>query len=654
MKLTFRLPSQPLVRCAFLGMLLMWTFVAGKDVSWDVRNHQFYLPFSWLTGRFRTDLFAAGPQSYQNPLGYFPPYALLRLGLPAWVMGAILATLHALVIWPLDRIAGLFWPRRSDEDFWLRTLALAFCCFAPIFLEHIGTTAMDPLTSLLVLWAVALSLEPTAPETSGLRGAFVVGACLGVASAAKLSNAPFAVVLGMLWLLQWAVGQRNLRQVAVAAAGLVASFALTAGPWMWWLWQDFGNPIFPLYNNVFHSPYAPRQPILALRFIPTSFAGAVSRLWELGKLSGFVSYEAFLPDIRPALAAGAAAVAALVLLLRGGWRRAGTMAAWRSPGAQLAVFLLLSYVMWIRSSGNGRYGMPLLVLAGIGLVRAVQLAVPVKAAKVLLLTALVLQCAYYGHEGQYRSQGVAWDSGPYIEYRVPQRLRDQPYLHLSLDYETHASIAPFLDPRGALANPIGQFGLPTDGPLGQRFETLLARWHGRTRVLIHALPQTDDRGLQHMHQAFQALLYRFGLDVDWRDCEPIEMVVSASAASGGAAGASNGTSPNMPLQSCAVIDRPQRDPVVEAQLADANKVFAILEAACPVVFSPTPFVSEHGAGLWERHYMNSDAVLSVSVTNGVLYAHFRQINVQYFGSIDDILQHRTPISCPTLSFQTPM
>ena len=638
-----RLPSERVVRCAFFAALVLWTLIAGKDVSWDVVNHQFYLPFSWLTGRFRTDLFGAGPQSYQNALGYFPDYALLRLGLPAWIIGVLLGALHALSVWPLDRIARIFWPRGTDGDFWLRALALAFCCVAPVFLIHVGSTSIDPLTSLLVLWAVALSLDDSPAQAGSRRGPFLVGACLGLASALKLSNAPFAVALGVLWLLKWASGQRTFAQVAIAAAGLCASFGIAAGPWMWWLWNDFGNPIFPLYNNVFHSPYAPQQAITALRFVPPTFGGAVSRLWELAQLSSFVSFEAFLPDVRFLLAAIAGLAAMLVLAWRGGWRRAATLDAWRSPGVQLALVLVLNYAMWIRTSGNARYGLPMFMLVGIGLVRAVQLALPLRAAKVVLLTALVLQVAYYAGDGAYRFKISRWDSGPYLEYRVPPRLREQPFLHLSIGSQSDAAIALFLDPRGALANTTGQLPLPLDGPLGERLQALLAKWHGRTRVLMPAAHPANAREVQQVHDGVRALLYRLKIDVDWQDCETVERIEARSDPAS-----------NHPLLSCAVVDRPQRDPVTEAQLADANRVFAIMEAACPAVFSPTPLASEHVKGLWQRQYANTEATLSVSVTDGVYFTHFRTINATSFGSIDDVLQHRNPITCPRLSYQTPM
>ncbi len=654
MQRPLRLPSERLIRVAFFGALIVWTLIAGKDVSWDVKNHQFYLPFSWLTGRFRTDLFGAGPQSYQNPLGYFPVYALVRIGLPAWIVGVLLGAFHASTVWPLDRIARVFWPRGTEQDFWMRVLALAFCCVTPVLLSHVGTSSIDPITSLLVLWAVALSLESATPEATSSRGAFLAGACLGLASAIKLSSAPFAVALCVLWLLKWAARQCTVGQAAIFFVGVGLSFAVAAGPWMWWLWQDFGNPIFPLYNNLFHSPYAPQQAITAMRFVPTSLAGVVSRLWELGKLSSYVSYEAFLPDIRPALAAAAAVVAAVLLAARGSWRRVASLETWRSPGVQLALVLVLSYVLWIRTSGNARYGLPLFVLVGIGLVRAVQLSVPLRAAKVLLLTALVLQTGYYAFEGTHRFLRADWDQGPYLDYRVSERLRTQPFLHLTIGSETNASIAMFLDPRGALANPIGQFALPTDGPLGERLEALLAKWHGRARVLIPAPQATDPQDVQHVHDGFRALLYRLRLDVDWRDCETIAIVSDLGDLQPKPQDADGGLPEVKSLASCAVVDRPQRDPVVDAQLADANQVFGILEAACPKLFSPAPFASEHGHGQWQRHYINSEALLTVSVTDGVSYVHFRSFNPVNFGSIDDVLHHRRPITCPNPSYQTPM
>ena len=622
---------------------------AGKDVSWDVINHQLYLPFSWVTGRFRTDLFGAGGQSYQNPLGYFPIYALITLGLPAWVIGVVLSAVHALVLWPLSRIARVIWPRDNDEDFWWRVLAIALCCVAPIFLIHDGTASTDPLTSLFILWAVALSLERGQANVADRRLAFRVGACLGLATAVKMSNAVFAVALVLVWLLKWIVGQADLGRFIAFAFGMIAAFALGAGAWMFWLWHDFDNPIYPLYNNVFHSPFASQEPLIFHRFVPLTALAALRRVWELATLSSYVSFEGFLPDIRPILATLAAVAALLALAVRGGWRRMAHRETWAAPGLQLAVSLVLMGGLWIRTSGNQRYGIALFMLIGVALVRSVQLVLPRKVGKVLLLTALTLQIAYFLVASEYRFGGTSWDGGPYLTYRVPERLRLQPFLHLTIGTQTNASVALFLDPRGALANPIGGMALPTTGPLGDRFESLLTQWRGRTRLLFVAPQSVTPKEVQFSQQGLRDLLYRLGLDVDWSDCEKIDVLLQGEAPDSAVIKA-----PDRRLLSCAVLYRSERDTAIDQQRVRAEQVFAIMEAACPSLLGPPPLASEYGAHTWQRQYLNSEARLSVSLRDGVSISHFRRIHDSYFGSIDDVLNHRNLIQCPQIEYQTPM
>ena len=656
MQITFFRPKSQTTRAVAFLALIAWTIVAGKDVSWDVINHQLYLPFLWLSGRHHTDLFGAGGQSYQNPLGYFPLYALVRSGLPAWVIGVSLGVLHALVVWPLDRIARLFWPTDADPHFWWRALSLAFCCVAPVFLVHEGSTSTDPITGLMVIWAVALSLEAreaAAGDRGNLRRAGLAGALLGLASAIKLSNSVFAVALCVIWLLKWVIGQVDVRRISMFATGILIAFAAGAGWWMWWLWEDFGNPIFPLYNNIFKSPFAPAQAITALRFVPATPWGVVARLWEMAQLSNFVAFEAFLPDIRPLLAVVVAVAAAVLLGLRGGWRQLPMRAFWAKPGVQFTILLLLTYLLWARSSGNARYAIAWFLLVGIALVRATQRVLPVRAARIVLLTALVLQSANYLAEGERRFTPQPWDSGPYVEFKASPRLQQQAFLHLSIGTQSYAALALFIAPGGAMANPIGQLPIPKTGPLGDRFNRLLDDWHGRTRLLF-AAPSSSAQAadIALARQSMSTLLYRIGLDVDWNDCETIEMVSSQDELLHAATADGKHREPRRQL-SCAVLYRPARDPAIERERVAADRVFEVMEAACPSLFAPTPMASEHGAGIWQRHYINTEALLTVSPTDGVFFTHFRMLQPQRFGSVEEVLAQRKHVDCPHVEYKTP-
>jgi hypothetical protein len=649
MSVNFHLRSGQAVRAGLFVALIAWTLIAGKDVSWDVVNHHLYLPFSWLSGRFRTDLFGAGAQSYQNPIGYFPVYGLIRAGLPSWVIGIVLGGVGALVVWPLDRICRLAWPGQETADVWHRAIALALCCIAPIFLILEGTTSSDPVTSLMVIWAVALSLEAPVDR----RRAGIAGALAGLASAVKLSNLLFAFVLCLLWLLRWRLRQTDLRGTLAFGCGMLLSFAVFAGPWMWWLWTDFGNPVFPLFNNVFHSPYASQQAATMLRFVPSSPWQLVSRLWQMAGSSSFVTFEKFIPDVRPLAVFVAALLAALVLGARGGWRRVASAAIWRAPVVQLSTLLAVSYLLWMRSSGNARYALPLLILIGIPLVRAIERALPARVARIVLLTLLVVQAEMYFTLGDRRLASVDWDAGPYIDFQVPARLRDEPFLHLAVGVQSNAALAPFLAPAGALASPLGEFELPTDGPLGTRLRSLMDRWHGRTRVLFSAPDAIDPEDVAFVHRATRAWLYPLGIDVDWTDCEDIKLVASRHENRAWATDSGRRPDRERDLRSCAIVYRTDRDRAADAQRLVAERVFAIMEAACPRIFAPTPLASQHRLGGWWRHYLDTDAELSVSVYDGVTFSHFRSTKTAYFGSAEDVLNSKNPIQCPTIDYQTP-
>src|SRR5262249_41583743 len=97
------------------------------------------------------------------------------------------------------------------------------------------------------------------------------------------------------------------------------------------------------------------------------------------------------------------------------------------------VFTLTSYVLWLVTSGNGRYGMPLLLFVG-----------PMIPASMLMLTAsrrvlvyalggaLLVQSAIVEAVGPIRWMPTQWKA-TWFDVDVPERLRERPYLYLSLN-----------------------------------------------------------------------------------------------------------------------------------------------------------------------------------------------------------------------------
>ncbi len=223
--------------------LCAWTLFAGKDVSWDLINHHLYLPFSLLSGRFEIDLFAANTQSYQNPLIYVPFYLLATSHLPAWAVGLLLTVLHAACVVPLWSLIRHLWP--APQDAVARALALALSLAAPILLITIGTSSGDPISNLLVLSALALA----AGRGQSTWSALAAGALMGIAFGLKPTSAVLLLAGGLAMLLRVATGTATLRVLCFQIAGTLLGALVAMGPWALWLWQTFGNPVYPLFNQ---------------------------------------------------------------------------------------------------------------------------------------------------------------------------------------------------------------------------------------------------------------------------------------------------------------------------------------------------------------------------------------------------------------------
>jgi hypothetical protein len=615
-----------------LGLVSIWTLFAGKDVGWDLFNHHVYLPFSLLSGRFATDLFAAGPQSYQNPAGYLPFYLLARTALPGWVVGLGMALSQtALIVWALLHLCRTLFGDGAAQMRW-RLVALVLAFVSPIFLYVVGTSSTDALCAALVLVPLALALG----RSPRLPLAALAGAALGLAVAIKPTSVIYAIPIlaaigTRIWARQWPV------DAALAfAAAAAAVFAVVGGWWAWWLWSRFGNPVFPLFNQLFQSPYAPVGVTAAIRFLPQTGLDWVTRVWELAQFRPFTMVEGFMPDPRPLLACAGVAAAGVVATRRKGWGLWRRRETWLRADVQLVLVSLVVYLLWMATSGNARYAIALFMLVGLVLARAVQSIWSWQRSGAMLWVLAGLQLLVYVADGERRTFPTPWDSRPYLSAHIPPRLSGQPFLHLSVGLNSYAAVVPFLHPDGALVNLTGQMSLPQDGPLGRSLQETLARWEGRTRVLLAPPVSLEGPKLKDVLAAESwALTYRMGLRIEPTGCEVIRLLPKAST-----------TGLDGPiLLSCPVTPQRRDDPQLTADLARSGQVFTAIESKCPRIFGPSPMVSDYGPEAVWRHYMNSDARVYVSPTKGVILSHFRALNPVTLGSIDHVISNGGQDAC---------
>lgn len=614
-----------------------WSWHAGNDLSWDVINHHLYQPFSLLSGRYVGDLFAASYQSYFNPLGYVPAYLLITHPLPSWVVGLSLTALHAAAAWPLVNLVMRLWPGAGHADRTSRCLALGLAWVAPIFLLTIGTSSGDPWSTLLVLWSLALVVG----GQSALKPWAYAGLLMGAATGLKLSNAIYAVALALMLLLLLLKKHDRPAHLLAYGATAVLAFTATNGFWAWHLWTTFANPLYPMFNAWFQSPYAPLEQMVDLRFVPASLGDGLLRPLLWAQYRAYTHTEAFAPDTRPLLVLVFSAAAGVMTA----WRRRDRRAplAHRTSGVafELSAFTAIAFALWLTSSGNSRYAIVLFVLAGPLLVLAVEAVIAASAARAVLGVVLAVQLFVFATDSELRYTPKAWDAHPLLEVKVPARLKDAPFLHLSLGTPSFAGIAPFLHPAGRFVNFMGPMSLPTEGPLGDMLKQRLQQWSGRTRILM-AAPR-DWRG-QVPNPTFSAradrIIYRSGLQFDWADCEEVQIVHGSAAHT--AADPSSGVTR---LISCATKAREADDANYDSDLAYANRAFDVLERQCPHIFGPSPMATDGDLDAWQRRYMNTSARATVSFNDGVGISHFRSDRYVVLGSVDDVIAGKGKPAC---------
>ncbi|MBP0443408.1 hypothetical protein J8J14_01330 [Roseomonas sp. SSH11] len=389
---TLRHPATRLLLC--LAVAGIASVLRGQDRNWDLLNYHLYAPFALLEGRLGTDLMPAGIQSGFNPLIDLPYYLLAVSWLPEWPrLVAFLAGLpFGLLAFLVFELCASFLRGLAHGGEPLPTNPAAAAGIAMLFgmsgstvWSEIGTTYGDIPIAVLVAGGLlgpfrALETPPRPGRWAGF--ALLAGLCLGFAAALKLTAALFAPALTLALVaaaFSAGMGWRNALAGGLCfCLGWAIAFAAGWGWWGWAMWQRFGNPVHPLMNHIFQSPWAPLESGEDRRFLPRSALEAMAYpfFWLRGR--PFVVAETGVADPRFALAW----LAVLAVLLRAAWAWLSRRPWWLPPGTVLLLaFATIAFALWEAQFSILRYILVLEALTGL----------------VLLATAMALGQARWRH-----------------------------------------------------------------------------------------------------------------------------------------------------------------------------------------------------------------------------------------------------------------
>ncbi|MCP1376162.1 DUF2029 domain-containing protein [Dyella lutea] len=346
--------------CLAAGTLL--ALCLGQDASWDLRNYHLYNAWAWLNGRESIDIAAAGLQSWFNP-ALDLPYYLLATGplqhAPRW-LAALQGLWFGLLAFLVFRIAATFARLQRRRFGTADAIAVAIGVTGTMAVSQTGLTTNELPTACLVLAGIALLLHALGnPDGPPWRTLLLAGLCTGLAAGLKPTAIVYPVAAGFAaaaTLRPWRCAGRGFIALALGSGG---GFLLAYGWWGWHLYQSIGNPAFPMFNQWFHSPWAPATSMTDTRFLPRSPEQWLAYPFYWLRRNQALVTEARFADPRYALAF----LAVLALPALRLWSRRDP------PGGPalgfLAVFWALAYLQWLGLFSILRYAIPLESLSGV-------------------------------------------------------------------------------------------------------------------------------------------------------------------------------------------------------------------------------------------------------------------------------------------------
>jgi hypothetical protein len=496
----------------FFGLVvLVWalfTIGLGKGVSWDFRNYHWYGPYAFLTGRENLDMAVAHQATYYNPFLDIP-YYWLATHFHSWIAVGALGAAQGLNVIPLYLMARSI--LRIEEKRVVAGVVTLVCMTGGLTLSLSGTTYYDNIMSVFVLGGLALLVCHRETLATGWlwRGAAIAGlggAMTGAAVGLKLPEAPFA--LGFAGALIVLPGDAKHRLARVAAGGIagVTGVALTGGYWMVHLAHATGNPLFPYFNQYFHSPLALSAPYRDVRFLQHDLWHAF--LYPLFfSIDWRVADDLGYSDIRIGLAYVVLIASGIAWLMK---KRTPDPLADPEGARALYAFWAVSYLAWLLVFGIYRYIITLEMLSPLVTVAALGQWRLTRRARLTLLGALgVIALACTGTSEMARAPL----GDPYIEVKMPAIPHPGATMILMTGEAPMGYVVPSLPHQIPVLRIDGWMIQPQDG------SELTARTRKRVRAFkgdlyLIADPYEMDRA--------RAALAEYGLAIRWLECGDIK------------------------------------------------------------------------------------------------------------------------------------
>ena len=442
-----------------IGLLAI---MLGQDANWDLRNYHFYNAYAFLNNRYGQDLLPSQTPYFYNPL-LDVPFFLLATHASAKVAGFALGFVQGLNFILLFGIAhaALIVPNARHKVIVCAALA-TLGMLGGGGIAQIGTTFGDNIVSLGVFLSAALVVRhlerlslDKAPRVFALALAFGVPA--GMMMGLKLPSVIYAVGLcgGLLFTRDgW---RRGLLLSFAFGLGVLLGITVTMGYWACFLQSNFGSPMFPYFNELFHSPLAPLVSARDTQYAPHSLSDVFLMPFIFAK-SAFRVGEIEWRDLRITILYVLLPLAVLLRLFFGRNRAPTDALAAPYPARYLLASFSIAYVVWLLMFSIYRYAVTLEMIAPLLIVFAVGM-LPLKVGTRSLVAAFILVViALTIHPGNWHRRATWLDH--FVEADIPALGDTSHLMILMAGIEPYSHLVPEFPPEISFTRIQSNFSSP--------------------------------------------------------------------------------------------------------------------------------------------------------------------------------------------------
>jgi hypothetical protein len=655
--------------CAFvlLGLItfVAWALYAGPDLNWDLLNYHLYLGIHANGDAIGTDFYAAGPTAYLAPYAYWPLAKMVVAKWPAVVVGSMLAAIHSLVVIASWYCARQLIQGNTAADIGLRLFAVLTAVACPLVMTEIGTSFIDITAAIPVIFGIGLLLSGLSEEPLRRRRFVAAGMCFGFATALKLTGAPFAVAAFLALITLYCLrSDVRLSDLVVFGVGVAVGFVITYGYWGFRLWSEFHNPVFPFFQSFFEASEATASASAQASGPAIESSGVLRGIWDW-LFSMTNRHQRFIPRdiadwiLRPLYmidpvanvytevrAPDARFLVLFCLMPFALWRTRANL----TSGALLPLLLifLFGWFLWMATTGNGRYMMPLALMAGPAIVLCGRAIWP-RGGVVALSGAVILvfvQVALLVEGTQFRWAGSEWQS-QFIMAKLPKSVTDHPVTIVMFDGQSASWLSAFVHRQSRFTSPGGPLLRAADGTKFNKFEQILERSDDIVAIFKFYFYELDGKtpfppSPVNMGITAEAV----GLAVDFDSCESGNLVETDQPRVGvfWHLGRKVERIATQGFFFCRAAFKPELkrgvppDPVRDAAIAN-------IEGACPRQFPPGGAATLCASTACWRTYASADTTLIITSDGAVLGRYYGAFQEPYLGNISELSHDISRLVC---------